>query len=1063
MSKTTSYRLVYAIAVITLFALFGADRILAQSAVAGAIGGSVIDPNHAAIANATVLLKSLETNKEETAVTTADGSFRFNNLKPGLYRLVINASGFGEYKQEQVLVEVGRLTGIDAMLKVGGASATLDIVAGAQLVNVETKDFASNINQTAINELPINGRRWSNFVILTPGVVPDGSFGLLSFRGISGLLNNNTVDGGDNNQAFFSEERGRSRASYSISQSAVQEFQVNTSNYSAEYGRAAGGVTNAVTKSGTNQYHGDAFYFQRNNDWGARNPLALRSVLVNNVPTQVPIKPEDVRHQFGGTIGGPIVKDKLFYFFSYDQQKRNFPGLGVFSVPNYLDTVNRAQLSQRGITDSQITTVQSFLTGLTGEVPRKGDQKLILPKLDWQINNKHSFTATYNRLRWDSPAGVQTQATNARGRASFGDDLVRVDTGTGRLTSTISPTVVNELRFQYSRDFEFQLSQPPLAIEPRTARNNGSAPDVFLTSGLEFGKPTFLDRASYPDERRVQFADNVTISRGANTIKFGLDVNRVKDILSNLRFESGAYSYNNINDFILDYLNSQTAFAPNAVPCVTNPANPTPTNPIRYAGRCYTSPFNQGFGPRGAEFSTTDYNLYAQYDWKFRPRVTLNFGLRYEYQAMPEAQFPNLSNAFIPNTGRTLNGATSRLPNDRNNFGPRVGFALDLTGNGKSSLRGGYGVYYGRIINSTIYNALLNTGAQGGQFQASVQPAVGPVFPDVLPPTAVTNTQSIQFFSENFGNPTIHQGDVIFEREIMRDTTISASYLISIGRKLPTFLDRNLNFPNGTQTYTIGTGPFSGQTWTVPAFRAPRPNPGFTAMTEIASLVTSEYHAMVLQFNRRLSAGLQLGANYTLSKATDYNQGSVTFTTNNVPFNVFDLGLEKGRSNFDRRHKFIASAVYAPTVRLKSRLATALLDKWSLAPIVQYYTGLPYDATVTGNISNGAQSGVNGSAGSSRLTLVPRNFYTAPNVWNVDLRLSRRFVIKEGMSVEVLGEAFNLFNRFQVTGVNSTLYAISGTALGSPTANVPSFGTPNEAGGTLYRERQIQLGARFRF
>ena len=227
-------------------------------------------------------------------------------------------------------------------------------------VNLDSKEFTTNINQTAINELPINGRRWSNFVILTPGSVPDGSFGLISFRGVSGLLNNNTVDGGDNNQAFFGEERGRTRISYSISQSAIREFQVNTSNYSAEYGRAAGGVTNAVTKSGTNDLHGDAFYFQRNNEWGARNPLAFQTVLVNGVSNRIGIKPEDVRHQFGGTLGGPIAKDKLFFFFSYDQQKRNFPGLGVFTDPNYLNGVNRTALTGKGLTPRRLTTHSAF-------------------------------------------------------------------------------------------------------------------------------------------------------------------------------------------------------------------------------------------------------------------------------------------------------------------------------------------------------------------------------------------------------------------------------------------------------------------------------------------------------------------------------------------------------------------------------------------------------------------------------------------------------------------------------------------------------------------------------
>ena len=188
---------------------------------------------------------------------------------------------------------------------------------------------------------------------LTPGAVPDGNFGLISFRGISGLLNNSTVDGGDNNQGFFSEERGRTRSAYSISQAAIREFQVNTSNYAAEYGRSAGGVINAVTKSGTNEFHGSAFIYDRNNKWGARNPNTFIQQLVNGVSTRVALKPEDARYQFGGTIGGPIVKEKLFFFFSYDEQRRNFPGVAVFSTPGYLSTVNRAtSVTARGLTTS---------------------------------------------------------------------------------------------------------------------------------------------------------------------------------------------------------------------------------------------------------------------------------------------------------------------------------------------------------------------------------------------------------------------------------------------------------------------------------------------------------------------------------------------------------------------------------------------------------------------------------------------------------------------------------------------------------------------------------------
>jgi hypothetical protein len=240
-------------------------------------------------------------------------------------------------------------------------------------------------------------------------------------------------------------------------------------------------------------------------------------------------------------------------------------------------------------------------------------------------------------------------------------------------------------------------------------------------------------------------------------------------------------------------------------------------------------------------------------------------------------------------------------------------------------------------------------------------------------------------------------------------------------------------------------------------------------MTEISSSVKSEYHSMVLQANRRFSNGLQFIASYTLSKAMDDNQRSQTFTTGNVPYNVFDFSQERSRSNFDRRNKFVASAVYAPRVKLGSKLATTLADGWSIAPVFQYYTGQPYDSIVNGTMPGSVPGGggINGSGGASRFPLTERNAFTMPSVWNVDLRLSRRFYFKERMSIEILGEAFNIFNRTQFTGVNTGLYSISNPTIGgvpTPTLTfVNNFGTISEAGGTLYRERQIQLGARFQF
>ena len=616
--------------------ILGIGQIFAQSTVTGAIRGKVTDPQGAVVPNATIKVTNSGTNKSQTQVATDDGTFRITNLEPGMFTVEVTSGSFAPFRQENVVVEVGQVTAIDIPLGVQGTTETVQVSAEAPVINTNSQDFATNINQTSISELPINGRRASNFVILTPATVPDGTFGLISFRGVSGLLNNSTVDGGDNNQAFFSEERGRTRINYVISQSAIREFQVNTSNYSAEYGRSAGGVINTVTKSGTNEFHGELFYYNRNNRNGARNPSATQTILVNGVSTVVGIKPVDVRQQFGGAVGGPILKDRLFFFFSYDQQKRNFPGLARFTNPAFLNSVNRTLLtgSTIGLTNAQINNSLQFLNSLTGVTPRRGDQNIYLPKIDWQINNSNLFSASYNRLRWESPSGIQTQATNTLGRQSFGDDFVSVDSLNLRLQSTISANTLNEARFQYGRDFERQFSSTPFAGEPltsQTAAGGQRSPNVFITNGLAFGTPTFLERPSYPDERRIQFADTVTNTRGRHTIKFGGDINRVTDDIQNLRFEAGAFSYNNINDFIVDYTNFL-----NPLPATARCATGT-----RLAGRCYTSNFQQGLGSPGLKFATYDLNFFAQDDFRITPRLTLNLGVRYEYQKMPETVFAN--------------------------------------------------------------------------------------------------------------------------------------------------------------------------------------------------------------------------------------------------------------------------------------------------------------------------------------------------------------------------------------------------------------------------------------
>ncbi|HWR36745.1 MAG TPA: TonB-dependent receptor [Clostridia bacterium] len=1020
---------------------------LAQSTTDGAIGGTVTDASHAVVPSAKITIVNNGTNEQKSLVTDNEGKFRVVRLQPGTYTVTVEASSFAGLKRQGVIVEVGRVTELEIALTAGAKSETVEVVSEAPQINTVQQDFAHNINETSINELPINGRRWSNFALLTPGATPDGNYGLISFRGISGLLNNSTIDGGDNNQAFFSEERGRTRASYVISQASIREFQVNTSNFSAEYGRAAGGVVNSVTKSGTNQLHGSAFYYIRDNELGATNPFTKITTLVNGAAVTTPLKPEDRRHQFGGTLGGPIVKDKLFFFFSYDQQKRNYPGVAATADPAFLNPITVATavsagkvcpgaagtattvageiLFCRGITQTQTNAGLAYVRGLTGVVPRKGDQNIYFPKLDWRINESNTLAVSYNRMRWNSPAGVQSQPVLNRGIASWGDDGVKVDSFTARLSSAVTNTVSNEFRFQWGRDFEFQSSQPVGPGEPTTGVG-GSSPSVNIStsSGIYLGKPNFLERRAYPDERRLQWANSTTWAIGKHLVKFGADVNRVNDVLDNLYQESGVYAYNSLVDFLTDY---------------------SAPSQKRY------NTFSQGFGPTRFEFRTWDYNFFVQDDWRVAPRLTLNLGVRYEYQQLPDPQIPNPA---LPQS--------AKFPSDKNNVGPRVGFAWDIFGDGKTALRGGYGVYFGRIINSTISNAITNTGMPTGQMQVQWKgtDAGSPVYPNVQTSGSSSGRSDVVVFGDSMQNPRIQQADMIFERDLGSNTVMTLSWMYSKGDFLPMYVDRNLSAPTATQAYTVNGGPLAGQTVTVPVFKGVRPNAAFGRITNIEGLVDSDYNALSVQLNRRFSKGLQFQNNFTWAHAIDAGQSSQTFTTGNSVLNPYDLKGERGSSNFDIRRRFVSSIVWSPQYfENKGAFVKAVLNGWTIAPVVSISTGKPFTPFVSGNAPGSTSTGLLGAGGAARIPVLGRNNFHYPRTENVDLRLSRRFQIKEGHRIELLAEAFNLFNRQNITELDDKAYSLNGTTLNYNSG----FMKYTAAGNTVYRERQVQFAARYEF
>ena len=1077
------------------FLLFLNSAIFAQGSFSGSIGGSAWDAHRAVVPGAQVSLQNADTGERLETRTNPDGTFRFVELKPGNYSVKAVCSGFADFHLMRVTVEIGRITELKIAFAVAGKPEVVEVRDEVPAVNTSQPDFASNVNDAAINSLPINGRRWSNFALLTPGATLDDNFGLISFRGISGLLNNSTVDGADNNQAFFSEERGRTRISYVISQASVREFQVNTSNFSAEYGRAAGSAINSVTRSGGNHFHGQVFYYDRDNALGATNAFTVVPVQdAGGNWTTEKTKPLDRRQQFGGSVGGPILKNKLFYFVTADLQRRDYPAIAAAGDPSRLfakpcvikshyqgmSVANRA-LVQVCTSDELYTLTRnvmplystdtaaiaafnsgiSYLNSLLGPVPRTADHQIYFSRLDYHLSPHHALGLSYNRVRWSSPGGVQSEPVVQRGIASFGFDGVKVDMLNARLTSVFGSHLTSQLRYSWGRDFEYQVPQSPAPGEP--VGPGGFAPSVAVladSSGFTFGTPDTMPRKALPDEFRNQIAETVNWLHGRHILRLGIDANRVHDEMNNLYAVGGNYNYYYRDNFFADLYQWQHSTG------------------TQYRG--YSS-YDQGFGTAAFAFNTFDSAFFIQDEWRPMRRITLNFGLRYEYEALPNAQIPN-----------PLLAATKSLPADANNYGPRFGFAWDPMGNGKTALRGGYGIYYGRISNSTISSAITNTGTSAAQrsysYRACYVFAVnclnGPLFPTVnsLDPYSTAEGGNVAVFAHNMQNPQIHQADLILEHQVTRNTVISASYLLSLGRELPNFIDINLDpasrknvaYSFASDYYSGLPGPYNGHTLTVPVYTA-RLNPNFQTITEIRSNVNASYNALVVQFNRNVSSGLGFRFNYTWSHALDFNQNSTTFTTYNntlspVPFNYLYDGVahyvsrpDYGNSSYDIRHRFTGSLHWSPRAfRHSHGVLHAALDHWTIAPIVHIATGKPFSDYIGGDAPIATCAGClgfMGTGGQDRLPFLGRNTFRYGNLYNVDLRLARHIHFGERRSLELLAEAFNLFNHQIITSRSDTYYTVYNNTLEYDS----NFNTPTAAANTIYREREIQLGARLHF
>jgi len=1047
----------------------------------GTIIGTVTDPKGLAVADAQVVVKNLDTDTESSFPTNAAGIYVAPYLQPGNYQVTASKTGFETVVHKNVGVHVGDRLTIDVQLPLQSQQTSIVVTEEAPVLETGKTEQSQTVGQNLVEGLPIATRRWENFVLLTPAVTTDGTSGLSSFRGISGLYNGNSVDGANNTQAFFSEARGRAIiVTYVYSPDSIREFQVNSSNYSAEYGQAAGGVVNAVTRSGTNELHGDLFYNLRYPDLNALDPVGkTRGIFTQTVHQQ---------NQFGGSVGGALIKEKLFFFGTYDGFRKVNPIL--YTSTTSTPTIN-AFVCPAAVTASQCSNAKTFITtDLLGAFPRDLKQDVFLGKLDYELNHTNHLSAVFNWQNWKEPFGYNTAPTvNNGGATQNGAGGTHERFFIANWTSSFSSNKVNELRFQWGRDFEFDTT-------------NSGGPSASLTNIASYGETSALPRPAFPDEHRIQISDNLSIVKGTHVLKFGADVNFIHELLVNLFQGDGNYSYNGTTAFAGCPAGANATFCRWVADAVGANVGDA------FTGKHYGA-FTQVNDPithvGKDDFYDNDFGAYLEDTWKIRPRLTLNLGVRYDLQHVPAPPQPNTATPLL-----TL--YTSTLNIDTNNIAPRLGVAWQFDKN--TVLRAGYGIFYGKTSNSTYYALRVENGVfqqtfsgcgpNAGQttscaptfpnvFFTPPGPAPAPPFPGALTPTVgipggtlPASSAAAHGMTPDFVNPSAHEGEVGIERQLPGRMTISATYLLTRGLRLPVSYDANVRPTTATKSYDVlSSSGATVLTATVPSYTAPRLDTGSGLILNQASVLNSWYNGLVLSLKKPLSHDIELLFNYTYSKALDDGETAGTngtfFGTDGV-LDPYNFKRDYSYSDLDQRHRFVGSLIWEPSYAkdFSNAFARQLLNGWSTSTIVVAATGQPYNANIINSTLGSAVPGDGGMTGAEvstfasatggRVSWLARNFFNLPNFTNVDFRLGRSFSFREKYRLNVVVDAFNLFNSTIVSAVNTSAFSYSGPGIGACAGHTngclvpsPSFGSLSTTSGTLYGPRQLQFGARFSF
>ena len=1071
--------------------------LVAQNVVmTGGLSGRVTDPSGAVVPGASLAVQNLQTGVTQSAETNHAGLYRFPVLAPGFYSIAATLKGFRD-AQALVRVQVGNTTSLDIKMQVGASGDTVKVTGTAPLLRPAESSASTVLDRSFIDDLPLNGRRYTDFTLLTPNTSYDGDTGLVSIAGQqggedSGYANGNgsnafTVDGSNATSNYFADIIGRYRIPYLYGEDAIQEFQVSVSPYSAIYGGGAGFV-NAVTRSGSNAFHGSAFYYNRNSATGANDALDKAS----GFP-----KPEDALQQFGAGMGGPIVHNRLWFFVDYEQQLRNNPisvintalattpaNLGSFLSANFglpggttlpapngplpLPGNDAAPDPANPVYLQQVSNTINALNSNLGSKPRKRDDWVITPRLDYQPTSRDALFLSLNLNRFNSPGGVITDPTVGNyGTQTLANAYVHTFEASVGWTHAFSSHLLNEFHVSTSQDNEIST---PTGLATNTPTLILDSPAAFILGNAPFSVGRVF-------ERQYSLSDRVDYVIGKHTLQFGFDFNRARDSDNNdggadpneaVDFGSflGSYEFSNLEAFALGEYNV----------------------------------FSQSSGNPTFSFSVPYYGFYAQDTFRALPRLTLEMGLREDFQVYPQP----VENPAFPLTGQ--------YPNQFLRLAPRFGFSWQPAS--KTVVRGGFGKFYTNMNGLNYRNAVVSNGLASQQSSVSASYTAGapnqqlPTFPNTLPGNSPLFSASpdISLVSPQFRVPYILQASLQIEREISENTTVSIGTMWNHGVHIlsGSAYDANLNPLQGATTYIVcppsaTTAPCSGPTINLPTMdngllTEGRINPNLGQINELISPAQNYYNSLFVQLQRRMSNGLSLQFSYTFAKSImldgmDFN-------------NQFDFSNTHAPSLLDQRHRISLAAVYRPRLETLTASDTgrALLSGWTLSSVIEFSSGRPYagllspactSSTLSFSNCDGANDNLNDTAfnqdtantagginGAGPTPGMGLNSFYGPWLERIDVGLARSFSIREGKELQFQVQAFNLFNHANYyvqngDGINQLQYNPIGTNCGDgatfsqtcylvPNSGPGNFGTLQEISPDGL-PRVLQFSVRFTF